>query len=60
MKSEATELARVAAIGATGWFATIKLADVATLVSIMVGLATLTYVIAKTYFLIKNGGKSPE
>lgn len=55
--SETLELAKVAVIGGGGFFATIKLADVATAVSILVGLATLVYVVTKTVYLIKNHGK---
>lgn len=60
MKTEAAEMLRVAGVGTVGTFAAIKLTDVATVVSILVGLATLTYVTAKTYFLIKNKGREPK
>jgi len=60
MKSEAIELLRVTGVGTAGLLATIKLQDVATFVSILVGLATLTYVCAKTYFLIRNNGNEPK
>jgi hypothetical protein len=51
------ELLKVSAIGAGGFFATLQLADVATLVSIGVGLCTIAYVSAKTFFLIRNRGR---
>lgn len=51
------ELIKVSAVGTGGFFATIKLADVATLVSIGVGLCTIAYVTAKLYYLICNDGK---
>ncbi len=53
------ELAKVGLIGFGGWFATVSLTDVATVVSILVGIATLTYVILKTVLLYKNRNKLP-
>jgi hypothetical protein len=55
---EVFEITKVAVVGTVGGFTTFKLADYATLVSILVGLATLTYIVAKTYFLIKSGGRA--
>jgi len=54
------ELFRVAVIGSAGWLTAFTLADAATVVSICVGVATLVYVAAKTYFLIKHDGGGPK
>lgn len=59
MKSDLAELFKVAAAGTGGTVATIKLADVATLVSIAVGCVTFLYVAAKLYFLFKHNGRKP-
>lgn len=56
MKNELHEGARVLVVTATGLFGSWKLADVSVLVSIAVGLATLFYICAKTYYLIKRSG----
>lgn len=58
--SDVAELFKVSVIGAGGFVATIQLTDVATFVSICVGVATFAYVMAKLYFLIKSGGKSGQ
>lgn len=57
MRDGFTEGARVAAIGATGFIASLSLTDVSVIVSILVGLATLVYIVAKTYFLFRNNGR---
>jgi len=59
-EKESMESMKVTVVGFFGWLATVKLADVATVVSILVGLATLGYVLSKTYFLFKNHGKSND
>lgn len=53
------ELVKVASIGFSGWFATVTLTDIASVVSILVGLATLTYVVLKTVLLYKNRKRFP-
>lgn len=58
MKHELHEGARVVVVTATGLVGSWKLADVSVLVSILVGLATLFYICAKTYFLIKRNCNS--
>lgn len=59
-EKESMESMKVTAVGFFGWLTALKLADVATIVSIGVGLATLGYVLSKTYFLFKNHGKSSD
>ena len=59
MTKEVAELTKVGATGFVGFIASLKLADVATLTSIGVGVATIIYIGAKTYFLFKNRGNSP-
>lgn len=54
---DTAEGVRVAAIGASGFFASVTLTDVSVLVSICVGVATLIYICAKTYFLVRNKGR---
>lgn len=56
--SEFLDLAKVGTIGTGGAVVSLKLADVSLIVSIAVGLMTLVYVGAKTYYLIKSGGKA--
>ncbi len=53
------ELAKVSIVGVVGYFATVSLTDVATVVSIAVGIATLTYVILKTVLLWRNRKRFP-
>lgn len=60
MRQEGLELIRVSCVGTLGFMATMQLADVATLVSIAVGVATFTYVVTKLYFLIRNKGQEPK
>lgn len=57
---EAVEIFKVATVGGIGGTITLKLADYATIVSILVGIATLTYIVAKTYFLFRNHGKGTQ
>ncbi len=57
---EAVEIAKVGGVGVAGTLASMGLSDVATIVSIGVGLATFTYVCSKIYFLFKNHGKSSD
>lgn len=49
---EGFEIAKVGTIGLLGTVTSISLPDAASLVSIMVGLATFIYVVAKTIFLV--------
>jgi len=51
------ELAKVSIIGGGGSFLVHWLADVASLVSILVGCITFVYVATKLYFLLKYKGK---
>ena len=58
--TDAFDLVKVSAIGFGGTLATITLADIATTVSILVGLATLIYVVLKTVILWKNRKRFPS
>jgi hypothetical protein len=55
---EIAESAKVAATGAAGMFGTITLGEIHALVGIGVGCVTICYIAAKTFYLIRSGGKS--
>ena len=57
MRDDIISGVKVCTVGTIGFVTSLKLADAATLVSIAVGLATLVYIGAKTYFLFKNQGR---
>lgn len=57
MKDDLFELNKVGLTGLVGTIAAMTLADVATLTSIAVGLATFVYVAAKIFFLVRSGGR---
>ena len=48
------------AIGAAGTLATIGLTNINALVSLLVGLATLGYILTKWFFLIRSRREKPE
>lgn len=54
---EGPEIIKVAGVGVSGWFATLTLERVNLLVSLCVGIATLTYILIKIFYVIKNHGK---
>lgn len=60
LTKEAPEMLRVATIGTGGWFASLTLERVSTILSIAVSVATLAYIILKIYYVVKNRGKVAE
>lgn len=57
---EAPEITRVTTVGLGGWLATLTLERVNLIVSLCVGVATLTYVIIKIVYVLKHHGKAPD
>jgi len=57
---ESAEMVKVGGVGLLGVLTSISLSDVATIMPIAVGGATLIYILAKTYFLFRNHGKPAD
>ncbi len=60
MKNDIFELQKVGLTGTFGTLAAMTLADVATLTSIAVGVATFLYVATKLFYLIRSGGRDAK
>lgn len=59
MKGELVSTVKVFAVGTVGSYTAWKLADVATVVSILVGVCSIGYICTQWYFLIRNKGRKP-
>ena len=59
--NEIVEITKVGLIGGGGTFASLTIADITPVVSLLVALATLTYIVLKTVLMVKahNKGKDP-